>query len=69
MESFAGSKSAAKLRAFEGLVAKRVDSIYPTRLRSPEIELPFWMKHRWAFWWHRLLLPKWFTDHVTYEAV
>lgn len=34
---------------FEGLVAKRVDSIYPLQLRSPNIEFPFWMKHRWSF--------------------
>jgi len=34
---------------FEGLVAKRIDSLYPLQLRSPTIEFPFWMKHRWAF--------------------
>jgi hypothetical protein len=34
---------------FEGLVAKRVDSTYPLQLRSPDIEFPFWMKHRWAW--------------------
>jgi len=34
---------------FEGLVAKRMDSLYPLQLRSPTIEFPFWMKHRWAF--------------------
>jgi hypothetical protein len=33
---------------FEGLVAKRLDSIYPMQLRSPEVEFPFWLKHRWA---------------------
>jgi len=34
---------------WEGLVAKRNDSIYPRQLRSPDIEFPCWMKHRWAF--------------------
>ena len=34
---------------FEGLVAKRVDSLYPIQSRSPDVEFPFWMKHRWAF--------------------
>jgi len=34
---------------WEGIVAKRNNSIYPVQLRSPEIEFPFWMKHRWAF--------------------
>jgi hypothetical protein len=34
---------------WEGVVAKRNDSIYPRQRRSPEIEFPFWMKHRWAF--------------------
>ena len=34
---------------FEGLVAKRTDSPYPIQLRSPDVEFPFWMKHRWAF--------------------
>ena len=34
---------------YEGLVAKRSDSIYPFQLRSHDIDFPFWMKHRWAF--------------------
>ena len=34
---------------FEGLVAKRVDSLYPMQLRSPDVEFPFWMKHRFPF--------------------
>ncbi len=38
-----------KCELFEGLVAKRADSLYPLQLRSPDVEFPFWMKHRWAF--------------------
>ena len=34
---------------WEGLVAKRNDSIYPRQRRSAELDFPFWMKHRWAF--------------------
>lgn len=34
---------------YEGLVAKRADSLYPIQLRSPDTEFPFWVKHRWAF--------------------
>ena len=34
---------------YEGVVAKRADSLYPIQLRSPSLEFPFWMKHRWAF--------------------
>jgi len=34
---------------YEGMVAKRADSRYPLQRRSPDIEFPFWMKHRWAF--------------------
>jgi hypothetical protein len=34
---------------WEGFVAKRNDSIYPLQLRNPELDFPFWMKHRWAF--------------------
>jgi ATP-dependent DNA ligase len=34
---------------YEGLVAKRADSTYPIQLRSPQIEFPFWVKHRWRF--------------------
>ncbi len=34
---------------FEGVLAKRADSLYPIQLRSPDREFPFWMKHRWQF--------------------
>jgi hypothetical protein len=34
---------------FEGLVAKRTDSLYPPQLRSPSLEFPLWVKHRWEF--------------------
>ena len=34
---------------YEGLVAKRADSIYPIQLRNPDSEFPFWLKHRWAW--------------------
>ncbi len=34
---------------YEGLVAKRADSLYPIQLRSPGAECPFWIKHRWAW--------------------
>ena len=34
---------------YEGVVAKRADSIYPIQLRSPDVESPFWIKHRWAW--------------------
>jgi len=34
---------------YEGLVAKRADSLYPRQLRSDKSEFPFWMKHRWAW--------------------
>jgi ATP-dependent DNA ligase len=34
---------------YEGLVAKRADSPYPRQLRNPELDFPFWVKHRWAF--------------------
>jgi hypothetical protein len=34
---------------YEGLVAKRADSLYPIQLRSPDSECPFWIKHRWAW--------------------
>lgn len=34
---------------YEGLVAKRADSLYPLQRRSPDIEFPFWVKHRWPF--------------------
>jgi ATP-dependent DNA ligase len=34
---------------YEGMVAKREDSLYPRQLRSPDLEFPFWLKHRWAF--------------------
>jgi len=31
---------------FEGIVKKRVDSIYPIQTRSPDQRFPYWMKHR-----------------------
>lgn len=34
---------------YEGLVAKRANSIYPVQLRGPKEKYPFWMKHRWQF--------------------
>ena len=34
---------------WEGVVAKRNDSIYPRQRRNAELDFPFWMKHRWAF--------------------
>lgn len=34
---------------YEGLVAKRADSLYPLQLRNSSEEFPGWMKHRWAF--------------------
>ena len=34
---------------WEGIVAKRNDSLYPRQRRNPELDFPFWMKHRWAF--------------------
>lgn len=34
---------------FEGLVAKRADSLYPRQLRSPSTEFPLWVKHRWEY--------------------
>ena len=33
---------------YEGLVAKRTDSLYPVQLRSAGLEFAGWMKHRWA---------------------
>jgi hypothetical protein len=33
---------------YEGLVAKRADSLYPVQLRSPTLGFPGWVKHRWA---------------------
>jgi ATP-dependent DNA ligase len=32
---------------YEGVVAKRTDSIYPIQLRSAALEFAGWMKHRW----------------------
>ncbi len=34
---------------YEGIVAKRGDSKYPHQLRDPDVEFPFWLKHRWQF--------------------
>jgi hypothetical protein len=33
---------------FEGIVGKRIDSLYPVQLRSPREEFPKWVKHRFA---------------------
>ena len=33
---------------YEGVVAKRSDSLYPVQLRSATLEFAGWMKHRWA---------------------
>ena len=33
---------------YEGVVAKRADSLYPVQLRSPTLEFTGWVKHRWA---------------------
>jgi hypothetical protein len=38
-----------KAEVFEGFVAKRIDSPYPRQLRSPNLESPHWVKHRWDF--------------------
>jgi hypothetical protein len=32
---------------YEGVVAKRSDSLYPIQLRSAALEFAGWMKHRW----------------------
>jgi ATP-dependent DNA ligase len=32
---------------YEGVVAKRTDSLYPVQLRSATLEFTGWMKHRW----------------------
>ena len=34
---------------YEGVVAKRCDSVYPTQRHSPDAEYTLWMKHRWRF--------------------
>lgn len=34
---------------YEGLVAKRADSIYPIQLRHADAHCPYWIKHRWAW--------------------
>ena len=34
---------------YEGIVMKRLDSIYPVQLRNPAETTPAWMKHRWHF--------------------
>jgi len=33
---------------YEGIVCKRIDSLYPIQLRNPSTEFPRWMKHRFA---------------------
>ena len=38
-----------KAELFEGLVAKRTDSLYPPQRRSATLEFPLWIKHRWKF--------------------
>ncbi len=38
-----------RAEVFEGMVAKRRDSLYPVQRRSAGVEFPFWVKHRWAF--------------------
>ena len=32
---------------YEGVVAKRADSLYPVQFSDPAREFPFWVKHRW----------------------
>jgi hypothetical protein len=32
---------------YEGVVAKRTDSLYPIQLRSAALEFAGWLKHRW----------------------
>ncbi len=32
---------------YEGIVAKRADSVYPVQLRSSTLEFAGWVKHRW----------------------
>ena len=32
---------------YEGIVAKRADSVYPVQLRSATLEFAGWVKHRW----------------------
>jgi len=34
---------------YEGLVAKRADSLYPIQLRSPDEAFGGWIKHRWQW--------------------
>ncbi len=34
---------------YEGIVAKKANSIYPRQLRNPKQTTPFWIKHRWHF--------------------
>ena len=34
---------------FEGMVAKKADSVYPIQLQSTDREFPFWVKHRWSW--------------------
>ena len=34
---------------YEGLVAKRGDSMYPIQLRSPDEAFGGWIKHRWQW--------------------
>jgi len=34
---------------YEGVVSKKRDSLYVWQNRGPEVDFPFWMKHRWPF--------------------
>jgi len=34
---------------YEGIVMKRIDSLYPVQLRNAEEATPAWVKHRWHF--------------------
>lgn len=38
-----------KAEFYEGLVAKRADSVYPIQLRDPNAQCPYWVKHRWVW--------------------
>jgi hypothetical protein len=44
-----GTNGRSSLDFWEGLVAKRNDSIYPRQRRNAGLEFPYWMKHRWAY--------------------
>ena len=44
-----GNNGRCGTQFWEGLVAKRNDSIYPRQRRNASLEFPFWMKHRWSY--------------------